>query len=119
MNKRTRIVATSAAALFIAVAFIVWFLLGDPAEPPAEPSAEPSAEPPAGSDLTGPCRGDVYRMVYQYDASGRCVPTGCESGYTEIGGQCVYDGTDTTNLVNETHWGRAGRVGWRLGKMRF
>ena len=62
-------------------------------------------------------------MIYEYDASGKCVPVRCESGYTKIGSQCIFDGSDTSNLVlpsyNNTSWSRSGRVGWRLGKMRF
>ena len=99
--------------VIVIVFFIVWFLLG------GTPSTEPGNEP----SVAGPCRGSVYGMIYQYDSSGKCVPTRCESGYTRVGGQCIFDGSDTSNLVlpsyNNTSWSRIGRVGWRLGKMRF
>ena len=100
MDKKTIIMLT-------ATAFIVWFLLGGT---PAEAS-------PAEVPRSGPCRGDVYGMIYQYDSSGKCVPIRCEAGYTEIGGQCIFDGSSTSNLVNNTSWSRGGRIGWRLGKM--
>jgi hypothetical protein len=102
-------------AFFIAIAFIVWFLLGG--TPSTEQENKPSA-PSAPAKLTGPCRGSVYRMIYQYDSSGKCVPIRCESGYTKIGGQCVFDGSDTSNVVLPS-FTRGGRVAWRIGKMKL
>ena len=79
--------------------------------------------PVESEPVSGPCRGDVYGMIYQYNSSGKCVPIRCEAGYTNIGGQCIFDGSDRSNLVlptyDNTSYTRAGRVGWRLGKMRF
>ena len=118
MNKRTRLIMMTVIAFFIATAFIVWFVLSD--TPATVSSAKVPVETPSegleSKSLSGPCRGDVYGMIYEYDTSGKCVPVRCESGYTKIGGQCIFDGADTSNLVNNT---RVGRVGWRLGKMRF
>lgn len=116
MNKKTLIIMMTVSVFLIATAFIVWFLLSEtPVETPVEASSE--------VHRSGPCRGDVYGMIYQYDSSGKCVPIRCEAGYTNIGGQCIFDGSDTSNLVlptyNNTSYTRAGRVGWRLGKMRF
>ena len=128
MDKRTRLIMLTSIMFFISTAFIVWFLLSDtPATASSVKvsstkvsSAKVPVETPSegleSKPVSGPCRGDVYGMIYQYDSSGKCVPIRCEAGYTKIGGQCIFDGSDTSNLVNNT---RAGRVGWRLGKMRF
>ena len=119
MNKRTRLIMVTVIAFFIATAFIVWFLLGGSSKTPSETPSETPLETPSKVTKSGPCKGDVYGMIYQYDSSEKCVPIRCESGYTKIGGQCIFDGSDTSNLVNNTSWSRSGRVGWRLGKMRF
>ncbi len=115
MNKRTRLIMLTVSVFLIATAFIVWFLLsGTPAKASsaeASSAEASSAETPVEVTKSGPCRGDVYGMIYQYDSSGKCVPIRCEAGYTKVGGQCIFDGSDTSNLVDT----RAGR----LGKMRF
>jgi hypothetical protein len=118
MDKRTRLIMLSVSVFLIATAFIVWFLLSG--TPVKASSDETPSETPTEVPRSGSCRGDVYGMIYQYDSSGKCVPIRCEVGYTNIGGQCIFDGSDTSNLVlNNTSYTRAGRVGWRLGKMRF
>ena len=124
MDKKTRLIMMTVSVFLISTAFIVWFLLsGTPAKVSSEVLSPMDSiqqpETPAEVPKSGPCRGDVYGMIYQYDSSGKCVPIRCEAGYTKIGGQCVFDGSDTSNLVNNASYARAGRVGWRLGKMRF
>ena len=130
MDKRTRLIMLTSIMFFISTAFIVWFLLSDTpatASSVKVSSAKVPVETPSedleSKPVSGPCRGDVYGMIYQYDSSGKCVPIRCDAGYTKIGGQCIFDGSDTSNLVlptyDNTSYTRAGRVGWRLGKMRF
>jgi len=124
MDKRTRLIMLTVSVFLIATAFILWFLLYDTPTKASSEVLSPSdsiqqSETPSEVPRSGPCRGDVYGMIYQYDSSGKCVPIRCEAGYTNIGGQCIFDGSDTSNLVNNKSYTKAGRVGWRLGKMRF
>ena len=116
MDKRTRLIMLTSIMFFISTAFIVWFLLSDTQVTASSVKVSSTKVPVESKPVSGPCRGDVYGMIYEYDTSGKCVPVRCDAGYTKIGGQCIFDGSDTSNLVNNT---RAGRVGWRLGKMRF
>ena len=88
----------------ITTGIILWFLSDAPSQKKA-----PSAEIPSG-----PCNGSVYRMVYQYNSEGECVPFKCESGYQKIGDQCVFSGSDTSNRITPT----VARAGLRLGKIR-
>ena len=122
MNTRNRVILATVVAFFIATGLITWFLLDNPRGDVAQEGEAQGGGTREGT-AQGVCRGPVYGMNYQYDTSGACLPTGCKSGYQEVGGQCIFDGSDTSNLVlpsySDTSYARPVRVGWRLGKIRF
>ena len=128
MDKRTRLILATVIVFFIATSFIVWFLLGG--SPPVtespvteSPVTESSVTESPVTTTSGSCRGPVYSMIYQYNSAGKCMPVRCENGYQKIANQCIFDGSDISNIVlpsyNNTIYARAGRVGLRLGKMKF
>mgnify|MGYP003635364281 CR=1 FL=1 len=123
MDKRTRLILATVIVFFIATSFIVWFLLGGESSVTESSVTESSVTESPVTTTSGSCRGPVYSMIYQYNSAGKCMPVRCENGYQKIANQCIFDGSDISNIVlpsyNNTIYARAGRVGLRLGKMKF